>query len=142
MKKRYTESFTYHFLNRIKRLRKEVILRKDVEGWGEPRQITRAFDALVEKGELVRLGYGVYAKAYYSPRLNKPVIKEGFEAACLDALKRLGIPFEPSQAEKNYNEGKSTQVPAYTMVHLKKRFRGRLSYSGQDLLFEDKINAR
>jgi fermentation-respiration switch protein FrsA (DUF1100 family) len=138
----YLNSFKFEVLARIKQLPGGIVLRKDIATLGSPRQISRALQSLVEMGELVKLGYGVYAKAYYSPRLKKPVITEGFDAACLEALTRLGIRYDYGSAAKAYNAGESTQVPVRTIIHLQSRFRGHLTNGNRTLLFEDNINAR
>ncbi|MFI4954751.1 MAG: hypothetical protein ACHP9Y_02450 [Gammaproteobacteria bacterium] len=138
----YPNSFKFEVLNQIKQLPGSIVLRQDVKSLGSDRQVSRALRTLVEMGDLVKLGYGVYAKAYYSPRLKRPIIDQGFDSACLEALTRLGVHFEPSQADKAYNSGQTTQVPVRTVVHLKSRFRGHLSDGNRQLRFEDNINAR
>ena len=137
----YKNSLKFDVLTYISQLPGNIILRTDIEAMASPRQITRALKTLVEMGKLVKLGSGVYAKTYWSSQLNKPIIKGGFGAACKEALTRLGVSWEPGQAEKDYNTGKSTQVPVRPIVRLKSRFRRRLAYNGRQLIFEDKVNA-
>jgi len=80
-----------------------VILREDIEDMGSPRQISRCFKDLVQIGELVKIGYGIYAKAYISENLNKAVIQGGFGQACKEALTKKGVKWEPGSAEQAYN---------------------------------------
>lgn len=47
----------------IRRRAGQVILRAEVSGLGSPSQVSHALKCLQDKGELVRLGAGVYAKA-------------------------------------------------------------------------------
>ncbi len=47
----------------IRRRAGHVILRADVSGLGSASQVSHALTVLQDKGELVRLGAGVYAKA-------------------------------------------------------------------------------
>lgn len=138
----YKNSFKFVVLERINKLSGTVVLRADIEDMAGLRQISRALKALVEMGELVKLGSGVYAKAYQSYYAKEPIIKGGFGAACREALDRLKIAWEPGQAEKAYNSGKSTQVPVRTIIRLKNRFRRHLTYGDRKLIFEDQINAR
>jgi hypothetical protein len=119
-----------------------VVLREDIEDISSPRQISRCFKALVEMGELVKIGHGIYTKAYVSEYLNKPIIKDGFDRSCREALTKLGIKWEPGNAEKAYNSGLSTQVPVRTVVCLKSRFRGHLNYGNRKLIVERGTNAR
>jgi hypothetical protein len=92
--------------------------------------------------KLVKIGYGIYAKAYISEHVNRPIIKGGFGQACKEALTKLGVKWEPGTAEKAYNTGISTQVPVYTIVQLKSRFRGHLNYGNRKLIMEKGTNAR
>lgn len=143
MKKRYKNSFKNKMLDYIsKKLSYTVVLRKDVEHLGSPRQVSRGLKALVGDGELVKLGLGVYAKARPSEYLDRPVIRSGFTEACIEALERLGVSWEASQAVKDYNEGKSQQVPARFEVRLKSRFRRKLAYGNRVLITEGMIYAK
>lgn len=141
-KKYYQNSFKFKALNRIKRMSGNIIVREDIEDMGSPRQISRCFKDLVEMGELVKIGYGIYAKAYISENLNKPIIQGGFGQACKEALTKLGVEWEPGSAEQAYNAGLSTQIPVRTIVQLKSRYRGHLSYGNRKLIVEKGINAK
>lgn len=140
--KYYKNSFKFKVLERIKRLSGKVVLRNDVKNMGSPRQISRCFKDLVEIGELVKIGYGIYAKAKISKTLNIPIIQGGFGQACKEALTKRGVKWEPGSAEQAYNSGLSTQVPVRTIVQLKSRYRGHLSYGNRKLIVEKGINAR
>ena len=45
----------------------EIILRADLSGLGSASQVGRVLRKVVAAGQLVRLGYGTYAKAQPSP---------------------------------------------------------------------------
>ena len=119
-----------------------MCLRKDVKSLANARQVSRGLQALIEDGELVRLGLGIYAKARASKYLDCPVIKSGFTRACIEILERFGVSWEPSQAIKDYNEGRSQQVPARFEVRLKSRFRRRIAYDNQALRIEGMVYAK
>ncbi len=138
----YLSSIKFDILNRIKQLPDNIILRSDIKDIASPRQISRSLRALVEMGELVKIGYGVYAKSYLSKYVNKAIIKNGFGIACKEALIKLGISWEPGWAEKAYNAGESTQVPVRTMIRLRSRFRRKLADGNYKLLIENNKNAR
>lgn len=139
----YKKSLKFKVLYRIKQqIVGNIVLRKDIEDMGGPRQISRCFKDLVEMGELVKIGYGIYAKAYISETLNKPVIQSGFGQACKEALTKKGVKWEPGSAEQAYNAGLSTQIPVRTIVQLKSRYRGHLSYGSRKLIAEKGINAK
>src|ERR1700733_5098815 len=46
------------------------------------------------------------------------------DGAARRALTKLGVQWEPTEAEKGYNQGRSTQVPVNPVVHLKGRVGG------------------
>lgn len=142
MRVKYSESIEYKALNRLKKIRGNVVLRKDFSDLGSYRQISRALNKLIAEKKLVKIGTGIYAKAYLSKYTDTPLIKNGTDSALRTALKRLGIDYEPSSAEKAYNEGKTTQVPARNIVRLKSRCRRRIGYKNSELIFEKNINAK
>jgi hypothetical protein len=140
--KRYKNSFRSELLAYIKKMPGTVVLRKDIESLSNARQVSRGLKYLVEDGALVKLGLGVYAKSRESEYLDCPVIRSGFTEACIEALSRLGVKWEPSQAIKDYNSGKSQQVPARFEVRLKNRFRRKIAYENQILRIEGMVYAR
>lgn len=142
MVKRYKNSFRNSLLELVQVLPGAVVLRKDVAALGGSRQVSRGLKALVEDGELVKLGYGIYAKAERSEYLDHPIIRVGFTEACIEALERLGVCWEPSQALKDYNAGKSQQVPIRFEIRLKSRFRRKIAYRNCMLRREGMIYAK
>lgn len=142
MKVKYEESIEFKALNRLKAIRGSVVLRKDFNNLGSYRQISRALNNLIAEKKLVKIGTGIYAKAYLSKYTDIPLIKNGTDSTLRAALKRLGITYEPGSAEKAYNEGKTTQVPARNIVRLKSRCRRRIGYKNSELIFEKNINAK
>lgn len=142
-KKYYKKSLKFKILDRIERkITGSIVMREDIEDMGSPRQISRCFKDLVEMGKLVKIGYGIYAKAYISETLNKPVIQGGFGQACKEALTKKGVKWEPGSAEQAYNTGASTQIPVRTIIQLKSRYRGHLSYGNRKLIVEKGTNAK
>jgi hypothetical protein len=93
--------------------------------------------ALVREGALVRLGYGVYGRAETSGLSGRPMLaaRGGFIDAARQALDKLGIQWEPTEFQKAYNEGRSTQVPVHPAVRVKGRF-VRLRYQDAELRLE------
>ncbi len=142
IKNYYKSSLKFKLLDRIQQIAGNVVLRENIEDMGSSRQISRCINDLVDMGELVKIGYGVYAKAYISEYINRPVIKGGFDQVCKEALTKLGVAWMPGSAEQAYNAGLSTQVPVRTVVQLKSRYRGHLNYGNRTLIVEKGINAK
>lgn len=142
MRVTYQESIEYKAINRLKTIRGNIVLRKDFNEFGSYRQISRALKRLIEAKKLVKIGTGIYAKSYISKYTELPLVKNGIDSTLREALKRLGVAYEPGSAEEAYNEGKTTQVPVLNMVKLKSRCRRRIGYRNSELLFEGQINAK
>ena len=142
MRVKYDESIKYKALNRLKTIRSSVVLRTDFNDLGSYRQISRILKAFIAEKKLVKIGSGVYAKAYVSKYTDIPLVKNGIDSTLREALKRLGVAYELSNAEKDYNAGRTTQVPVRNILKLKKRCRRRLGYRNSRLVFERNINAK
>src|SRR5450631_2647313 len=90
---------------RIARRRDEVFLTREFRDLGGEDQVLRALRGLVRDGSLVRLGYGVYGRAETSRLSGEPMLaaRGGFIGAARQALDKLGVPWEPTEAQAAYN---------------------------------------
>ena len=123
---------------RITRRRDDVFLTREFRDLGGEDQVLRALRGLVQGGSLVRLGYGVYGRAETSRLSGQPILAAsgGFISAARQALDKLGVPWEPTEFQRAYNEGRSTQVPVNPAVRVKSRFARRLTYQDTELQLE------
>ena len=62
--------------------------------------------------------------------------QDGFIGAARQALDKLGVKWEPTEFQRAYNEGRSTQVPVNPAVRVKGRFVRRLRYQDAELRLE------
>ena len=116
----------------------DVFLTREFKALGGEDQVLRALRELVHDGRLVRLGYGVYGRAVVSRLSGKPMLysRNGFAGVARQALDKLGVEWEPTEAERAYNEGRSTQVPVNPVVRVKSRFSRQLRYRNTELMLE------
>jgi hypothetical protein len=123
---------------RIARKRDEVFLPREFADLGGEDQVLRALRTLVREGYLVRLGYGVYARAMISRLSGQPILyhSNGFVGATRQALNKLGVSWELTAAERAYNAGDSTQIPANPVVRVKGRFSRKLRDNHTELILE------
>jgi hypothetical protein len=124
---------------RIARKRRDdVFLPREFRDLGGEDQVLRALRGLVRDKRLVRLGYGVYGRAVISRLSGEPLLysPNGFLGAARQALEKLGVPWEPTEAERAYNEGRSTQVPVNPVVRVRGRFSRRLRDGNLELMLE------
>jgi hypothetical protein len=123
---------------RIAKRRDDAFLTREFLDLGGERQVLRALRELTDAGKLIRLGYGVYGRAEISPLTNKPMLAgDGFGPVSRQVLDKLRVPWEPTTAERDYNEGRSTQVPMTPRVRLRNsRFSRKLRYNTMELTIE------
>ncbi len=116
----------------------DVFLTREFKTLGGEDQVVRALRELVDNGQLVKIGYGVYGRAIVSRLDGKPMLysRDGFAGVARQALDKLGVEWEPTEAERAYNEGRSTQVPVNPVVRVKGRFSRHLRYRNAELVLE------
>ena len=124
---------------RVVERRDNAFLTREFLDLGGERQVLRALRELTEAGDLIRLGYGAYARAELSSLTQRPMLAgDGFGQVSRQVLDKLHVPWEPSTAERAYNEGRSTQVPMTPRVRLPRqsRFSRKLGYNTMELTVE------
>lgn len=123
---------------RIARRRDDVFITREFRDLGGEDQVLRALRGLVRDGQLVRLGYGVYGRAEKSSLSGEPILaaRGGFIGAARQALDKLGVKWEPTEFQRAYNEGRSTQVPVNPAVRVRGRFARQLRYQDTELRLE------
>lgn len=128
--------------DRIKRSipnrKSEIILRKDFQKMGSQSQISRALTSLQKEGFLVRLGYGVYAKAKRSSITGKSIPRISFEELMIEAMRRLDIDVQLGKSLQEYQRGETTQMPMRFILDSKDRIITRkLSIGKKALWYEN-----
>lgn len=121
---------------KVGRSRRNVFLRTDFTDLGSYDAVGRALRRMVDQGDLVQIGYGLYAKAERSPFTGKPAPLVGIRRLATEALTRLGATVAQSGGEKAYNAGRSTQVPTGRTIAVRDRVRRRIGYDGNYVVFE------
>ncbi|OFC48191.1 DUF6088 family protein [Aeromonas hydrophila] len=114
---------------RIRRSRRGVFLRADFNNLGSCSQVGRALRQMCERGLLLKVGYGVYAKARRN-RINNHVMFSalgGENAVLIATLNRLQVPFKLTGMTAAYMEGQTTQIPVFIEVKTTKRFYRKLT---------------
>ena len=83
----------------------DVFLPREFRDLGGGDQVLRVLRGLVREKHLVRLGYGVYGRAMVSRLAGKPVLysPNGFPGAARQALTKLGVAWEPTDAERAWS---------------------------------------
>ena len=113
-----------------------MFLRRDFKDLGGYDQVGRGLRNLAAKGRLVRIGYGVYARAVLSPVSGKGIPSEPLPALAAKALARLDVEIAPSSFAQACNDGATTQVPTGRVIAVKGRFSRKIGYDGRCAVFE------
>jgi len=125
-------------IRRCIRNRADLVFRPvDFLPFGSEASVKRALKALTDKGVLVRLGVGVYAKAKPSVLSGKPIPIQPLEVLGPQALAKLGVRLQASRQTAEYNAGQSTQVPAGIVVNVgRQRVSRKIGFNGKFLQYE------
>jgi hypothetical protein len=133
---KYSKILEGKIATRIARKQSPVLLRKDFEDLGGYDQVGRALLALTKKGKLIRIGYGLYAKAKQSSLTGNTVPVEPLPTLAQTALIRLGAEPKASQAATDYQEGRSTQVPTGRLISVNGRINRKIGYNNMAISYE------
>jgi hypothetical protein len=98
-----------------------VVLRSEVAPFGSKAQVGRVLAKLVAGGNLVRVSKGVYVKTRVNKFTGKLAPAGTFEAIAAETFRKLGIAVEPGRLARDYNAGKTTQIPMDGVVCTGKR---------------------
>ncbi len=108
-------------LRSIKQRAGNVILRTELAGMSSASQVTEALKALQEKGVLMRIGTGVYAKTRKSSITGAIVPAGSLETLASETLRKLGVQVTAGKASAAYKSGKTTQLPGMFVANTGRR---------------------
>lgn len=119
---------------RLSRSKDTVFTPKDFFDLSDRDQVGRVLRQLMREGQLIRFGYGLYAKASKSPYSGNIVPDKSLPSLAREALtNKLGAKIEASDATQRYNRGDSTQVPTGRVIPVKKRVTRKMAYNNQSV---------
>ncbi len=124
----------------IRRRKGVVVLRSDVAPLGSKAQVGRVLAKLVGEGVLVRVSIGVYAKTRVNKFTGKLTPAATFEAIAAETFRKLHIVVSPGSAAREYNEGRTTQVPMLAEVSTgRRRISRRIQLGTKVVIYERDI---
>lgn len=117
----------------------EVFLRSDFKTMGSYAQVGKALNSLTRNGRLVRMGYGVYAKARPSSLSGRPVPRQPLESLAREAFQKLGVTVQSGRAAREYIGG-STQIPAQISFDTgDRRISRKLRVGSREVRYENEL---
>jgi hypothetical protein len=133
-----TRTLKQRIESRIQHSNREVFLRSDFKNMGRGYdQVGRVLRQLSNEGKIIKIGYGLYAKATIGPISKRPVPRKGIKFVATEALRRLNVVTVPSSYEQAYNNQQTTQVPTGRVIGVvKSRISRKIGYDGKTVTFE------
>ncbi|AUT64871.1 DUF6088 family protein [Paraburkholderia terrae] len=119
-----------------------VVLRSEVAPLGSSTQVGRVLSKLVDQGRLVRVSKGVFAKTRLNKFTGKPTPAGTFEVIAAETFRKLKVEVLPGKLTKEYNSGKTTQIPMDSVVSTGKRRISRKIQVGNREVKYEKNNRR
>lgn len=113
-----------------------IFLRKDFQDLGGYDQIGRELKNLVREEKMIKIGYGLYTKSEISSLNGALIPQKNLPQLASEALERLGVETATSTLEKDYNSGKSTQVPTGRLIAVNSRIVRKIGYKGTYVSYE------
>ena len=122
---------------RIARKKSYIFIREDFADLGGYDQVGRALLKLTRENVLVKIGYGIYAKTKTSQLTGEIVPVAPLPTLAKEALQKLGVKILPTRAEKDYREGRSTQIPTGRLIGIDKpRLSRKIGYKDAKIYYE------
>ena len=118
---------------RLNRSKRYVFARADFTDIAGYDQIGRVLKKLVDTGDLLRIGYGLYTKA----RVNRitgnlmPTSPAGADGVLLEAIEKLGVSYKFDEFSQRSIEGDSLQIPASFQIITNNRFKRKIVVSNR-----------
>ena len=94
-----------------------VVFRSELASLGSPAHLSRILARLVSEGKLVRVSRGIFAKTRHNKFTGGLAPAGTFEAIAAEVFRKLRIDTAPGQLARDYNAGKTTQVPMLAVVN-------------------------
>jgi hypothetical protein len=116
-----------------------VILRAELVKLGSGSQVSRTLAKFVSTGLLARVGHGVYVKTRLNRFTGRLAPAATFESIVSETFKKLGVVVGPGKLLREYNSGRSTQIPMQTIITAgRRRIRRRIQVGCRTLAYESK----
>jgi hypothetical protein len=119
---------------RVKRCKRSVFLRSDFKDIADYDQVGRGIRNLVREGLLMKIGYGLYARARVNRITGKlmPDNTAGADGVLIEAMERLGVNYKFDDLSRMNFSGQSTQIPANVkIIPMDSRFTRKIAVGKQ-----------
>ncbi|WP_354682479.1 DUF6088 family protein [Cupriavidus necator] len=114
-----------------------VVLRSDFANMGSTAQVGRVLSRLIDKGKLIRVSKGAFAKTRINKFTGQPMPDGTLEDIGAELFRKLGIELMPSRLVAEYNSGRSTQVPPTNIANTgRRRISRKVTVGSRSVVYE------
>jgi len=121
---------------RMSRSKNSVFTPRDFFDLSDRDQVGRVLRRLVVRQNLIKIGYGLYARSRVSTLTGRVMPEKSLPDLAKEALTRLGVQVVSSSFEQKYNRGTTTQVPTGRVIGVKGRVSRKIGYNGKYITLE------
>ena len=121
---------------RIKRGKASAYVPSDFSDLSKRDQVGRVLRKMVRNRELIKAGQGIYVRTQESIIDGGIIPEKDLRTVVEEAFSKLKIKILPTKAEKDYSEGKTTQIPTGRMIGVNKRVSRTIGYNGRFMKYE------
>ena len=115
----------------------KAFLRSEFEAFGKRSTVDKALQGLVRDKVLFRCGYGVLVRGRWNETFKKYSPALGPDEFSKIILRKLGVEPRLGKSARDYNAGKSTQIPVALVYEVgKNRVRRRIGYNKRWVVYE------
>jgi len=113
---------------RINRSKRYVFARADFTDIAKYDHVGRVLKRLVDAGDLLRIGYGLYTKVRKNRITGElmPASPCGADGVILEAVEKLGIDYKFDEFSQQSINGDSLQIPASFKIITNNRFKRKI----------------
>jgi hypothetical protein len=125
-----------HIQQRLEASNSRVLLRQDFADLGSYDAVGRLLQERVQSGQLVKIGYGLYAKTRVSGLTGKIIPVVALPELATEALARLKRNPAVASATQEYNAGRTTQIPTGRVIAVRGRISRKIGFNGTYIQYE------
>lgn len=125
-------------LRSVQRRKGNIILRSELAELGSASQVSEALKSLQDKGVLVRIGTGIYARTRVSSVTGAVIPAGSLETLASEALRKMRVPLLASKVAAEYNSRKTNQLPGSFVANTgRRRITRKIAVGGRTVVYEN-----
>jgi hypothetical protein len=125
-------------LRSVRQRNSDVILRAELANMASPSQLSEALKSLQDKGVLMRIGTGIYARTRRSSVTGATIPAGSLETLATQAFKKMGVEIKAGKAAEEYNSRRTTQLPGSFVANTgRRRITRKIEVGGRSVVYEN-----